>query len=88
MALDNCGVVLRDAAADLAVVFLHWTDARSCEHIFMNAMDLPKGLVVNDEDLSQRLSAADKSIIYRILGARCRNLHRQSRHILAPLTNP
>ncbi len=42
------------------------SDARFCERIFMNPMHPPMGLVVNDKNLSQRLSEVDKSIIYRI----------------------
>lgn len=41
-------------------------DARFCERIFMNPIPPPLERIVVDEDLSARLSRADKSIVYRI----------------------
>lgn len=40
--------------------------ARFCERFFMNPMAPPLERIVVDVDLSERLSAADRSIIYRI----------------------
>ena len=41
-------------------------DAQFCERIFMNDMDLPFSRIKIDMDLSEKLTNADKSIIYQI----------------------
>lgn len=54
------------AACWVGIASVAKADARFCERIFMNSMVPPQERVVIDEDLSQRLSKIDKSIIYRI----------------------
>lgn len=49
-----------------AIVEAAMPDARFCERVFMNPLQIPFANVQVDPDLSARLSAADKAIIYDI----------------------
>lgn len=49
-----------------AIVTAATPDARWCERLFMNAMPPPLPGITIDHDLSARLTASDRAIIYRI----------------------
>lgn len=54
------------AACWAGVLAVAAADAKFCERIFMNDMMVPFDTVEVDEALSQKLSASDKAIIYRV----------------------
>ncbi len=54
------------AACWVGIASVAKADARFCERIFMNPMRPPSERIMIDEALSERLSNADKSIVYRI----------------------
>ena len=41
-------------------------DAKYCERIFMNDLDLPHTVIKEDVEMSKQLTATDKAVIYRI----------------------
>ena len=42
------------------------SDARYCERLFAHVMQPPFAAIIIDQPMSERLSAVDRSIIYRI----------------------